>query len=82
LDQFIDITIAEFDDKASEPSGRGALQRLVLRLSQSAPGEWADYFNQAWSQHLYDEAARVGVRQSVANRAHALRRLNQTTFPK
>lgn len=53
MDQFIDITIAEFDDKASEPSGRGALQRLVFKLSQRAPGDWADYFNQAWGQHLY-----------------------------
>lgn len=27
--------------------------RLVLRLSQSTPSPWAQYFNQAWQQHIY-----------------------------
>ena len=27
--------------------------RIVLKLSASAPVAWADYFNQAWHQHLY-----------------------------
>lgn len=51
--EFEDIGIKEFDDKASSPSGEGALMRLVLRLSQSAPLQWSEYFNAAWRQHIY-----------------------------
>jgi hypothetical protein len=50
---FSDITIEGFDEAASGPSGDRALVRLVLRLSASAPPDWARYFNQAWAQHIY-----------------------------
>lgn len=51
--EFVDIKIVALDDAASGPSGEGALLRLVLKLSQSAPTAWSRYFNEAWSQHLY-----------------------------
>jgi hypothetical protein len=51
--QFEDIKIVALDDAASEPSGEGALMRIVLKLSASAPAVWAEHFNQAWHQHLY-----------------------------
>ena len=51
--QFEDIRIIAIDDKASRPSGQGALMDIVLRLSQIAPPEWADYFDDAWKQHIY-----------------------------
>ena len=35
--------------------------RLVLRLSQSAPGPWSEYFNQAWQQHIYMRKRRASV---------------------
>lgn len=50
---FEDIKIKEFDNKASSPSGEGALMRLVLRLSRSVPPQWSEYFNAAWRQHVY-----------------------------
>ena len=52
-DQFTDIRIVELDDEASLPSGEGALVRVVLRLSERAPSEWSQYFNDAWRLHLY-----------------------------
>lgn len=58
---FTEIKIKELDDAASGPSGQGALMRLVLRLSQSAPGPWSDYFNQAWRQHIYMMKRRASV---------------------
>jgi hypothetical protein len=59
--EFEDIRIVGFDDKASKPSGQGALMRLVLRLSASAPFEWSQYFNTAWQQHLYGMKRRAQV---------------------
>jgi hypothetical protein len=50
---FTDIKIKELDDAASGPSGQGALVRLVLRLSHSAPARWAAYFNERWQQAIY-----------------------------
>lgn len=58
---FADITMKELDDSASRPSGQGALMRLVLRLSRSAPAQWCQYFNQAWQQHLYGMKRRATV---------------------
>jgi len=60
-DTFTDIKIKELDDAASGPSGQGALMRLVLRLSESAPGPWSQYFNQAWQQHIYMMKRRASV---------------------
>jgi hypothetical protein len=51
--QFADIKIVAMDDAASGPSGEGALLRLVLKLSQSAPTAWSQYFNESWRQHIY-----------------------------
>ena len=51
--KFTDIKIVEMDDAASGPSGEGALVRVVLKLSQNAPGAWSQYFNEAWRQHIY-----------------------------
>jgi hypothetical protein len=52
-DQFTDIKIVSLDDDASRPSVEHALFRVVLKLSQRAPSEWAEYFNQAWRKHSY-----------------------------
>lgn len=60
-ENFEGIRINELDDAASGPSGEGALMRLVLRLSQSAPGPWSQYFNQAWQQHIYMTKRRASV---------------------
>jgi len=35
--------------------------RLVLRLSQSVPYPWAQYFNQAWQRHFYASKRRASV---------------------
>ncbi|AZO54752.1 MULTISPECIES: hypothetical protein [unclassified Mesorhizobium] len=59
--QFTDIKIKALDDSASGPSGEGALMRLVLRLSQSAPAPWSQYFNKAWQQHIYMMKRRASV---------------------
>ena len=50
---FTDIRIKDLDDAASGPSGQGALVRVVLRLSPSAPTAWANYFNDRWQQQFY-----------------------------
>jgi hypothetical protein len=60
-DEFQDIKIEAFDNSASSPSGEGALMRLVLRLSQSAPPAWSQYFNQSWQQHIYMMKRRAAV---------------------
>jgi hypothetical protein len=60
-DQFTGIKIVALDDEASCPSGQGALLRLVLKLSQSAPSAWSQYFNDAWQQHLYIMKRRASV---------------------
>lgn len=52
-DQFEDIRIVDLDDKATRPSGEGALMTMVLRLSQSAPSAWVELFNHQWSQDFY-----------------------------
>lgn len=58
---FQDIKIVALDDGASGPSGEGALMRIVFKLSASAPAAWADYFNEAWRQHLYMMKRRAAV---------------------
>lgn len=52
-ERFGDIKLTELDDEASGPSGQGDLMRLVLKLSEPAPYEWCEIFNQAWPQHFY-----------------------------
>ncbi|HGM5919364.1 TPA: hypothetical protein ACKP5X_001645 [Stenotrophomonas maltophilia] len=48
------IKIASFDDKATyKDDPDSALVNAVLKLSSSAPAEWADYFNQRWEEHFY-----------------------------
>jgi hypothetical protein len=59
--QFTDIKIAELDDAASGPSGEGALLRLVLKLSQSTPSAWSQYFNDVWGQHFYMMKRRASI---------------------
>lgn len=59
--KFEDIKIVGLDEDASGPSGQGSLMNLVLRLSQVAPAEWAEYFNQAWKQHIYMMKRRAEV---------------------
>lgn len=58
---FTDIKIKELDENASGPSGEGSLQCLVLRLSQSSPYDWANYFNEAWRHHFYMGKRRATV---------------------
>jgi hypothetical protein len=58
---FTDIKIKALDDAASGPFGEGALMRLVLRLSQSAPGPWSEYFNERWAGHIYGAKRRAAV---------------------
>lgn len=55
------LKIVEIDDAASGPSGQGKLQRIVLKLSQPAPREWADYFNALWEGHIYMMKRRAEV---------------------
>ena len=50
---FSEIKITELDDGASGPSGPGALMRLVLKLSDTAPYEWCEFFDRAWQQNFY-----------------------------
>lgn len=59
--QFQDIKIAGIDEKASGPSGEGALIRLVLRLTDNAPGEWSQLFNNTWGSHLYGMKRRAST---------------------
>jgi len=59
--EFTDIKIVEMDDAASRPSGEGALIRIVLKLSQDTPPAWSQYFNHAWSQHIYMMKRRASV---------------------
>jgi hypothetical protein len=59
---FTDIKIVGMDDQVSasrEP--HSAIVTITLQLSASAPSEWADYFNQAWKQHIYMMKRRAQV---------------------
>ena len=58
---FTDIKIVALDDAASEPSGDRAFVRLILKLSQSAPSAWSQYFNDAWGQHIYMKKRRASA---------------------
>ena len=60
-EQFEDIKITSLDESASRPSGQGALMCLVLRLSQTAPSYWAQFFNETWKQQLYAMKRRAAV---------------------
>lgn len=65
--QFTDIKIVALDEEASAPSGQGSLFNIVLTLSHTAPGAWADYFNRAWHENLYMMKRRAMV---SGNRLH------------
>ena len=59
---FTPIKITGINDRASGPSDQGAaMTRVVLDLSEQAPPEWANYFNQRWAQHFYMMKRRVQV---------------------
>jgi hypothetical protein len=52
--EFEDIKIVSFDAEASYKSDPSSpLTNAVLKLSASAPHEWADHFNQGWAEHFY-----------------------------
>jgi hypothetical protein len=55
------IKIVDLDEEASGPSGEGALMRTILKLSETPPPEWSEYFNQAWQQHIYMMKRRARV---------------------
>lgn len=62
MNTFQDIKITGMNDEESsklDPSM--ALFDIVLTLSESAPYEWADYFNQRWEQHFYMMKRRASV---------------------
>ena len=52
---FKDIEIVGMDESASKRSQgpHSGLFEIVMKLSASAPSEWAKYFNASWQQHLY-----------------------------
>lgn len=59
---FTPIKITGLNDRASGPSDQGAaMTRVVLDLSEQAPPEWANYFNQRWAQHFYMMKRRAQV---------------------
>ena len=53
MSEFQDIKIVDMDAEASGNSGEGALKRIVLRLSNHAPGAWTAMFNDAWKNHIF-----------------------------
>lgn len=67
---FQDIEIVGVDEKAStrsEGAGSG-LFNIELKLSRSAPSEWAQDFDQRWQQHVYTAKRRAcasGARISI-----------------
>lgn len=51
---FEDIKIVEMDENASyksEPSTK--MMHIIFILSESAPYDWAEYFNDRWKQNFY-----------------------------
>ncbi|GLH67740.1 hypothetical protein [Geothrix edaphica] len=59
---FLDIKMTGFDEKASRPVEQGSpIFRMLIDLSGAAPSEWAQYFNQRWSQHFYMRKRRAHV---------------------
>jgi len=62
MNTFQDIKITGMnDEESSKPDPSMALYDIVLTLSESAPYEWADYFNQRWKQHFYMMKRRASV---------------------
>ena len=59
--QFVPIKITGLNAQASVPSGQGALQDVVLTLSETTDYEWASLFNSLWSQHFYMMKRRAEV---------------------
>lgn len=63
--QYVDIKITGMDDTASGNSGEGALKRIVLLLSETAPGPWGPMFDKAWENHFYMMKRRATVRSNT-----------------
>ena len=62
MNTFQDITITGMsDEESTKPDPNMALYNIVLTLSESAPYEWADYFEQRWKQHFYMMKRRVSI---------------------
>lgn len=54
MKNFEDIRIIDLDEKSSKRIDNNTeLFEINLILSSSAPLEWADYFNKAWKDHIY-----------------------------
>lgn len=52
--EFVPITITGVNEEASTQSHLSpAFMRIILSLTSNAPTGWADYFNNAWRQHIY-----------------------------
>jgi hypothetical protein len=61
-----EIRMTGLDDKACRAVERGsALMRMVITLSDSAPSEWAEYFEHAWQNHIYMMKRRAYVSGST-----------------
>jgi hypothetical protein len=59
---FTPIRIIGINQSASGPSDQGAaMTRVVLDLSEQAPPEWANFFNQRWVLHIYMMKRRAQV---------------------
>jgi hypothetical protein len=50
---FEDVRMVELNERASAPSGEGALMNIVIRLNQTVPPGWADAFQRMWKDHIY-----------------------------
>lgn len=60
--EFVPIKIISLNDSASKRIESGsAIVRIVLELSESAPSEWANFFNVSWKQHIYMMKRRAEV---------------------
>lgn len=60
-EDFEDVEITSFDERASGPSGDRALTRLVFRLSRGVPTAWARFFDQEWQHAFYTMKRRAAV---------------------
>ena len=66
MSNFQDIKIVGLDDEASKPHhglgrDRRGLSDIELILSDSAPYEWAEYFNEVWKHKIYMVKRRASV---------------------
>lgn len=63
MPEFKDIKIVGIDEAASlsKPDPSTGLRTIVLVLSEPAPKEWADFFNERWTYTLYKPKRRARV---------------------